>query len=106
MQYARVLIEINLKQKLPDHIQFMNEHEEMIYVGIHYEWRPEYCDNYKMVGHMTTECRNIRTKQKWVPKVTAPVITEKCSEKSTHDNAEVDQDGFQRALKPIRVRVS
>lgn len=108
LQYARVLIEVNLKQKLPDQVQFRNEHGEMIDVGIHYEWRPVFCDKCKNIGHLTTECRNLRSKKQWVPKTTIVVNANEaqCSDKAKPVDTEVGQEGFQRALKPIRVRVS
>lgn len=106
LQYARVLVEYNMKQKLPDQLQLLNEHGEMNDVGIHYEWKLEYCDNCRMVGHVSTDCRKLKTKKKWVANLIDLVIIEKPSVMPVQKAAEVDQEGFQRALKPIKVRVS
>ncbi|XP_021861971.2 uncharacterized protein [Spinacia oleracea] len=75
IQFARVMVEVPMAESLPDHIYFMNEHGEKIKTG--------------------------KSRKVWVQKqkqgdaqpqqVVKPVI-------------EVDQEGFQRALRPIRVR--
>ena len=103
-----MLIEVNLMQKLPEQIQFRNEHGEMVDVGIHYEWRPVFCDKCKKISHLTIECRNLKSKKQWIPKASTVVHENEAqgSDKTKTIEAEVDQEGFQRALKPIRVRVS
>lgn len=74
----------------------MNEHNVLTEVDIKYEWKPTICGVCKMVGHQDTECRK-GTKRVWVQKQQVqPMI----------HTPVVDQDGFQRALKPIRVRSS
>ncbi|XP_056691674.1 uncharacterized protein [Spinacia oleracea] len=76
----------------------MNEHGELVQVPITYEWRPTVCDNCKLVGHSTIECRKGKTKRIWV---------QKKQQVQNHTEVvapEVDQEGFQRTLRPIRVR--
>ena len=68
LQYARVLVDMPITQKLPDQVSFMNEHSELVQVPITYEWRPTVCDNCKLVGHSTIECRKGKTKRIWVQK--------------------------------------
>lgn len=98
LQYARVLVDMPITQKLPDQVSFMNEHSELVQVPITYEWRPTVCDNCKLVGHSTIECRKGKTKRIWV---------QKKQQVQNHTEVvapEVDQEGFQRTLRPIRVR--
>ncbi|XP_056689967.1 uncharacterized protein [Spinacia oleracea] len=82
LQFARVLVDIHIKQKLPDHVAFVNEHSEMVQVPISYEWRPNICEKCKM-------------KTQPVQKQSVPMET---------SIPEIDQEGFQRSLRPIKVR--
>ncbi|KNA06661.1 hypothetical protein SOVF_178970, partial [Spinacia oleracea] len=103
LQFARVLVDMPITQKLPDQVAFVNENSEMVQVPISYEWRPNICEKCKMVGHLTADCKYGKTKRVWVQK-TQPVKQQSVPiEKSTQ---EVDQEGFQRSLRPIRVRVT
>jgi hypothetical protein len=77
LQYARVLVDMPITQKLPDQVSFMNEHSELVQVPITYEWRPTVCDNCKLVGHSTIECRKGKTKRIWVQKKQQVRITQK-----------------------------
>ncbi|XP_021838838.2 uncharacterized protein [Spinacia oleracea] len=98
LQYARVLVDMPITQNLPDKVSFMNEHGELVQVPITYEWRPTVCDNCKLVGHSTIECRKGKTKRIWV---------QKKQQVQNHTEVvapEVDQEGFQRSLRLIRVR--
>ncbi|XP_056685457.1 uncharacterized protein [Spinacia oleracea] len=60
-----------------------------------------YC---QMVGHVAADCRKGGVRRRWVQKTTQPVVQPVT--KPTVTEPEVDQEGFQRALKPIRVRSS
>ncbi|XP_056688226.1 uncharacterized protein [Spinacia oleracea] len=98
LQYARVLVDMPLTQKLPDQVTFMNEHGELVQVPITYEWKLTICDNCKLVGHLAAECKKGKSKRIWVQKKQqAPSHTEVVE-------PEVDREGFQRTLRPIRVR--
>lgn len=95
LQFARVLVDMPLTQDLPSHTDFMDEHGVLTKVALTFEWNPTTCGKCKKMGHRTDECRS-GSKRVWVqkqvvvPSVEAPI--------------EVDQEGFQRALRPIRVR--
>ncbi|KAL2925388.1 Centromere protein I [Bienertia sinuspersici] len=51
LQYARCMIEVKMDQSFPDQVRFKNEKDQIINVGIKYEWRPEICKKCKKVGH-------------------------------------------------------
>ncbi|XP_056698498.1 uncharacterized protein [Spinacia oleracea] len=101
LQFARVLVDMPISKSLPDQISFMNEHNELIQVPVTYEWRPTVCTNCKQVGHLTIDCRHAKTKKIWVQKKQQPLIPKPAVIVPEPD---VDQEGFQRTLRPIRVR--
>lgn len=92
-----------------------------------YEWMPSQCEYYHEFGHVAQECRRKKSKKIWIPKIPqthaeniiAPVNDITIATETTVDNTvntvatqqqnseeDVDQEGFQRALKPSRVRTS
>ncbi|XP_056688191.1 uncharacterized protein [Spinacia oleracea] len=70
-------------------------------VPVTYEWRPTVCTNCKQVGHLTIDCRHAKPKKIWVQKKQQPMIPQPAVIVPEPD---VDQEGFQRTLRPIRVR--
>lgn len=40
LNYARVMVEVHMKQELPEMIKFYNEHGAEVEQRIDYEWRP------------------------------------------------------------------
>ncbi|XP_056697705.1 uncharacterized protein [Spinacia oleracea] len=76
LDFARVMVEVPMNQKLPESVSFVNEHGMTTQVELRYEWRPTLCVNVQPVHQVRPQ------------------------------EVEVDQEGFQRALRPIRVRVS
>ncbi|XP_056697466.1 uncharacterized protein [Spinacia oleracea] len=101
LQFARVLVDMPISKTLPYQIPFMNEHNELTQVPVTYEWRPTVCTNCKQVGHLTTDCRHAKTKKIWVQKKQHPLIP---TPALIVPEPDVDQEGFQRTLRPIRVR--
>ena len=100
LHYARVMVEVPMNQKLPESVSFVNEHGMITQVELRYEWRPTLCEKCQLIGHTESECRQNKAKKVWVQKQVQPVHQVRSQE------VEVDQEGFQRALRPIRVRVS
>ena len=100
IQFARVMVEVPMEKILPDHLFFLDEHGEKVKVDLRYEWKPTLCNKCKMVGHAEAECRQGKSRKVWVQKQTEVVAQ---PQKETIA-IEVDQEGFQRALRPIRVR--
>ncbi|XP_056698601.1 uncharacterized protein [Spinacia oleracea] len=106
LQFARVMVDVPLSQELPDFISFRDENGIMVRVAIFYEWRPTMCTKCKMFGHLQTECRQGQ-KKIWVRKAPPPVsVPVQPTVQGEHVVSPiVDQEGFQRSLRPIRVRV-
>ncbi|XP_056691786.1 uncharacterized protein [Spinacia oleracea] len=102
IQFARVMVEVPMAASLPDHIFFMNEHGEKVQVELRYEWKPTLCAKCNMVGHVETDCRQGKSRKVWVQKQKQGGAQ---PQQVVHPAIEVDQEGFQRALRPIRVRV-
>ncbi|XP_021857550.2 uncharacterized protein [Spinacia oleracea] len=104
LQFARVMGDVPLSQDLPDYIYFRDKNGVMVRVVIFYEWRPTRFTQCKMFGHLQAKCRQ-GMKRVWVRKASQPVpapiqpITEHVA------SLIVDQEGFHRSLRPIRVRV-
>lgn len=71
LQYARVLIEIDIDQKLLDNISFQNEHGFLTEVPVIFEWKPTRGQNCKNFGHVEQDCRLKKTKKVWITKVQA-----------------------------------
>ena len=113
VQYARVLVEVQLSQDFRDHVHFVNEHGVRTQVDVHYEWKPIECQVCHLLGHDTVNCKKSKSRQQWVKKLHQNqdetyearilAVQKGGSPQRTHDR--VDQEGFQRAIRPIRVRV-
>ncbi|XP_048492984.1 uncharacterized protein LOC104907175 [Beta vulgaris subsp. vulgaris] len=106
VQFARVLVEVFLSEKLIDQAVFVNEYGDKIEVEVKYEWKPVTCEVCHCVGHETENCR-AKKKQVWRAK--APIQEDNRPEdegvtKSVPKGIEVDSAGFQRALRPIKVK--
>lgn len=81
LQFARILIEMNIEGKFPSKIHFRNENEQRIEVIVEYEWTPMKCSVCSAYGHEAKEFRVQNMKKIWVPKqvqhqVTVPFITD------------------------------
>uniref|UniRef100_A0A803NIE4 Uncharacterized protein n=1 Tax=Cannabis sativa TaxID=3483 RepID=A0A803NIE4_CANSA len=73
LNFARVMIEVDLIQEFPKDISFVNEWDEEVVVKVVYEGRLILCNHYKSLGHSREDCqkKNIGksiVKTKWVPK--------------------------------------
>lgn len=51
LTYARVLVEVKLKQQYPTSIRFENEAGKIVEQKIHYEWKPVMCEKCRNYGH-------------------------------------------------------
>ncbi|KAL2930019.1 LINE-1 retrotransposable element ORF2 protein [Bienertia sinuspersici] len=56
LQDARCMIEVKVDQVFPEEVKFRNEKNDIIDVGIKYEWKPESCKKCKKLGHDETQC--------------------------------------------------
>ncbi|XP_074309497.1 uncharacterized protein LOC141643982 [Silene latifolia] len=55
--YARLMVEVQVGQDLPDKIFFKNEKGTEISVLVEYEWRLDICDLCKGIGHTKNMCK-------------------------------------------------
>ena len=67
MQYARILVEMNMEGEFYDLIAFMNEDDELVIVKVEYDWKPTICVKCKQYGLIEGNC-GIELTRKWVPK--------------------------------------
>ncbi|XP_074315321.1 uncharacterized protein LOC141651512 [Silene latifolia] len=68
--YARLMIEVKVRQDFPDKLLFNDEHGCQHSVLVEYEWKPLVCSTCKGIGHTHTICR--KSKVTVAPKVTQP----------------------------------
>ncbi|XP_055800406.1 uncharacterized protein LOC129869834 [Solanum dulcamara] len=52
ISYARMLIEVNVTQPLPDKITVMDLHEKVFEQEVLYDWKPKFFPKCSMVGHV------------------------------------------------------
>ncbi|XP_062080421.1 uncharacterized protein LOC133785183 [Humulus lupulus] len=73
IQFARVLVEIEITDNPPQCFQFINEHGQVVDQGIEYEWVPTKCKSCYGFGHNMAECRK-NLKAVWAEKVAQPTV--------------------------------
>jgi len=53
--FARILVNLDFSKRFFN--EFMVEREWFFfYVEIHYEWLPDYCNNFATIGHTISQC--------------------------------------------------
>ncbi|XP_062118356.1 uncharacterized protein LOC133831972 [Humulus lupulus] len=57
VQFARVLVEMEITYNPPHSFQFINEHGQVVEQGIEYEWLPTKCKSCSGFGHTMADCR-------------------------------------------------
>ena len=57
LHYARLLIDIKLKDSFPDFIEFVNDYDVVVRLQAEYEWKPIKCQHCKMFGHNEEDCK-------------------------------------------------
>ncbi|XP_062106727.1 uncharacterized protein LOC133818056 [Humulus lupulus] len=67
VQFARVLVEMEITDDPPRSLQFVNEYGQIIEQGIEYEWLPTKCKTCSGFGHSMADCRK-SVKPMWVEK--------------------------------------
>ncbi|XP_062080350.1 uncharacterized protein LOC133785111 [Humulus lupulus] len=67
IQFARVLVDMEVTDNPPKSIQYINEHGQIMEQGVEYEWLPIKCKNCTGFGHSMTDCRKKKNAQ-WVMK--------------------------------------
>ncbi|XP_074271324.1 uncharacterized protein LOC141595259 [Silene latifolia] len=80
--YARVMVQMEVDQKLPGNIEFKDEKEVVNKVVVEYEWKPIRCTKCKGMGHDKEQCKrgevkkheNQGVKKVWRPVVNKPAV--------------------------------
>ncbi|KAL2894274.1 Receptor-mediated endocytosis protein 6-like protein [Bienertia sinuspersici] len=67
LMFARVMVEVQVNQSLPDVISIDNELGNVIENNLEYEWRPIVCIGCGVVGHVEEKCTT-KVKKVWVLK--------------------------------------
>ncbi|XP_062118471.1 uncharacterized protein LOC133832103 [Humulus lupulus] len=67
MQFARVLVEIDIADEVSKSIQFLNEREQLMEQFVEFEWLPTQCKICKVFGHTESSC-NKKKEVVWRPK--------------------------------------
>ncbi|XP_062114042.1 uncharacterized protein LOC133825062 [Humulus lupulus] len=80
VQFARVLVEMEITDNPPRSFQFINEYGQVVEQSIEYEWLPTKCKSCSGFGHSMAECRK-DLKALWVEKV-PPLSEEKQLERT------------------------
>ena len=57
MWYARVLVDMDINEGIPEELYFTNEHDELMTQSVQYEWTPLWCSKCSQFGHTNMECR-------------------------------------------------
>lgn len=70
LNFAQILVEVEIDQHFPDSIRFENEKGELMCQAIGYEWKPISCGTCHGLGHETAHCyQEVKKKKKvWVVK--------------------------------------
>ncbi|XP_030504973.2 uncharacterized protein LOC115719941 [Cannabis sativa] len=64
VQFARVLVEMDITDTPPRTIQYVNEYGQIVDQNIDYEWLPIKCKSCMGYGHIMADCRKGEMKQK------------------------------------------
>ncbi|XP_062086251.1 uncharacterized protein LOC133792368 [Humulus lupulus] len=67
VKFARVLVDVEISDQVPQCINFINERGQLMEQAIEYEWLPTRCSCCKNLGHIATSCRFTK-ETVWKPK--------------------------------------
>ncbi|XP_074288589.1 uncharacterized protein LOC141613746 [Silene latifolia] len=68
--YARIMVEVQIGQQFPTHLEFLDEVGKTQRVSVVYDWLPLSCTKCKGMGHIAVNCRKVEGGQRkvWKPK--------------------------------------
>uniref|UniRef100_A0A803NHS2 CCHC-type domain-containing protein n=1 Tax=Cannabis sativa TaxID=3483 RepID=A0A803NHS2_CANSA len=75
VQFARILVEMDIMDTPPKSIQFLNEFDQLVEQAVEYEWLPVKCKNCNGYGHMQADCRRDANGHKEKKQDPKPVAT-------------------------------
>ena len=55
LNFARILVEIDITKPPPAYVSFVDEHDELVQQMV--EWNSEKCTKCSMFGHLAKNCR-------------------------------------------------
>nr|XP_009596610.1 uncharacterized protein LOC104092659 [Nicotiana tomentosiformis] len=84
LNFARLLIEVEVDTKLPDKVFFRNEKGMLIEQKINYDWKPILCKYFHKYGHNEEDCRK--------KKGTQALVQQKEQEKSKMVKTQVETE--------------
>ncbi|XP_062103589.1 uncharacterized protein LOC133814674 [Humulus lupulus] len=67
VKFARVLVDVEITDRLPHSISFINERGQLMEQAIEFEWLPTQCSCCKGLGHTASSCKNSQ-EVVWRPK--------------------------------------
>ncbi|XP_062074935.1 uncharacterized protein LOC133778940 [Humulus lupulus] len=67
VKFARVLVDVEISDQVPQCINFINERGQLMEQAIEHEWLPTHCSCCKNLGHTATSCKYTQ-KVVWKPK--------------------------------------
>ncbi|XP_062109679.1 uncharacterized protein LOC133820961 [Humulus lupulus] len=95
LQYAGVLIEVNLTKDLLEQIKFEDENGEFVYVGVQYDWKPDICLHCKGIGHRKEVCKKRMNQGEpskvWQEKKNGPPMSDVVTGHDTNQKQEVEK---------------
>lgn len=77
LEYARVLVEVNISKPMPDEVWFTNEKGIKVSQRVEYDCKPIQCEECKGIGHTGEQCRQkkyelalkkVKPSKQWVVK--------------------------------------
>ncbi|KAJ8423024.1 hypothetical protein Cgig2_028227 [Carnegiea gigantea] len=89
LNFARILIEMNLEDNFPEYIDFVNEHNVVIRQKVEYERKPIRCEHCKMYDHLKEECR-----KKPGPRTEWRQVTRPEPQEMILSQPSIDEEGF------------
>ncbi|XP_062100614.1 uncharacterized protein LOC133806542 [Humulus lupulus] len=89
LEFARVLIEMDISKGFPNSIKFEDEKRSLVYLEVSYEWKPEKCATCDGIGHTSNVCKKAKVveqmKKIWKPKEVTETVKNP-PEKETEDD--------------------
>ncbi|XP_062103697.1 uncharacterized protein LOC133814800 [Humulus lupulus] len=105
IQFARVLVEMEITDEPPKHIQYINEHGQILEQGVEYEWLPVKCKTCAGFGHSMTDCRKEKVVN-WVRKEPNVKKSDKSDETNELQNSMQIQEASHPVLETSSVQVT